>query len=119
MPAGSASRLLVQAGHLKSHAQVNAAGGDASQVVLPDIGIIGNTHMTMMDNNSEQLADLIEKWIRTHVRNVKGSYHEHQPSAPDSMEMERACPHPHGCPQGHGPGAPGAVLVTRTSTSPA
>jgi hypothetical protein len=52
-----------------------SAGGDASQIVVPGIGIIGNTHMMMMDNDSEQIADLIERWIRTHVRNVKGPYH--------------------------------------------
>ncbi len=47
------------------------------QIVLPDIGIVGNTHMMMMDNNSGRIADLVEKWIRTHVRHVKGSYHQH------------------------------------------
>lgn len=62
---------------LDTSAQVNAAGGDAMQIVLPDIGIVGNTHMMMMDNNSERIADLVEKWIRTHVRHVKGSYRRH------------------------------------------
>jgi pimeloyl-ACP methyl ester carboxylesterase len=58
---------------LDTGAQVNAAGGDASQIVLPNIGIVGNTHMMMMDNNSEQIADIVEKWIRGHVRHVIGS----------------------------------------------
>lgn len=55
-------------------AQVNAAGGDASVVVLPDNGIIGNTHMMMMDDNNEEIADLMEAWINNHVPGVKGAY---------------------------------------------
>ena len=54
--------------------QVNAAGGDATVFVLPDNGIIGNTHMMMMDSNSEEVADLIESWIQNHVPGVKGAY---------------------------------------------
>jgi hypothetical protein len=54
--------------------QVNAAGGDATVFVLPDNGIIGNTHMMMMDNNNEEIADLIETWIQNHVPGVKGAY---------------------------------------------
>ena len=30
---------------------------------LPDIGIKGNTHMVMMDKNSDQVADVIQKWL--------------------------------------------------------
>lgn len=47
--------------------QVNAAGGNATVYVLPDHGIEGNSHMMMMDNNSEELADIIEDWIRDNV----------------------------------------------------
>jgi pimeloyl-ACP methyl ester carboxylesterase len=54
--------------------QVNAAGGDGKQIVLPDVGIIGNTHMMMMDRNNEQIADLIENWVSTHVHGVRGRY---------------------------------------------
>ena len=46
-------------------------GGDASQIVLPDMVIIGNTHMKMLDNNSEQIANIIEHWIARHVRHVR------------------------------------------------
>jgi pimeloyl-ACP methyl ester carboxylesterase len=53
---------------------VNAAGGNASVLVLPDQGIIGNTHMMMMDNNNEQIAGLIETWIQNNVPGVKGKY---------------------------------------------
>ena len=55
-------------------AQVNAAGGNGTVLVLPDAGIRGNTHMMMMDDNSEQLAVIIEDWIQTNVPGVKGKY---------------------------------------------
>jgi hypothetical protein len=32
-------------------------------VDLPDVGIRGNSHMLMMDKNSDQVADLIQKWL--------------------------------------------------------
>jgi hypothetical protein len=47
--------------------QVKAAGGDAEMMYLPEMGIKGNSHMLMQDRNSDQLADLILKWIDTHV----------------------------------------------------
>jgi pimeloyl-ACP methyl ester carboxylesterase len=46
---------------------VNAAGGNAKVVPLPTLGILGNSHMMMMDNNNEQIADIIESWIRKYV----------------------------------------------------
>jgi pimeloyl-ACP methyl ester carboxylesterase len=55
-------------------AQVNAAGGDGTVLVLPDVGIAGNTHMMMMDSNNEQIADIVESWINEHVPGVKGRY---------------------------------------------
>jgi len=30
---------------------------------LPDVGIKGNSHMVMMDKNSNVVADLIQKWL--------------------------------------------------------
>jgi pimeloyl-ACP methyl ester carboxylesterase len=55
-------------------ALVNNAGGDATNFVLPDHGIFGNTHMLMMDNNNEEIANFIENWISTHVVGVNGVY---------------------------------------------
>jgi pimeloyl-ACP methyl ester carboxylesterase len=46
-------------------------GTDASTVVLPEVGIRGNGHMMMMERNSEQLAELVESWIKKHVGNIK------------------------------------------------
>jgi pimeloyl-ACP methyl ester carboxylesterase len=40
-----------------------AGGGSIDLVDLPDVGIKGNSHMVMMDKNSDQVADLIQKWL--------------------------------------------------------
>lgn len=42
---------------------VNDAGGDVSLVVLPKVGIKGNTHFPMSDLNNEQIADLMYNWL--------------------------------------------------------
>jgi hypothetical protein len=41
----------------------NAAGGKAEVLVLPEIGIKGNRHMLMQDNNSLDIADILLDWI--------------------------------------------------------
>lgn len=41
----------------------NAAGGKAEVLVLPEIGIKGNTHMLMQDDNSLDIADILLDWI--------------------------------------------------------
>jgi pimeloyl-ACP methyl ester carboxylesterase len=48
-------------------AAANAAGGKAELLVLPDIGIKGNTHMLMQDDNSLDIADILLDWIGKHV----------------------------------------------------
>jgi hypothetical protein len=52
---------------------VNAAGGDAQMMYLPEMGIRGNSHMLMQDKNNLQLADLILGWIDQHVENKKAA----------------------------------------------
>jgi pimeloyl-ACP methyl ester carboxylesterase len=42
---------------------IKQAGGSVDLIDLPDIGIKGNTHMMMMDKNSDQVADVIQKWF--------------------------------------------------------
>ncbi len=42
---------------------LKAGGGGVDLVDLPDVGIKGNSHMMMMDKNSDQIADLIQKWL--------------------------------------------------------
>jgi pimeloyl-ACP methyl ester carboxylesterase len=51
--------------------QLNAAGGDATMMHLPKYGQFGNSHMLMQDKNSNQVADLILKWIDEHVESKK------------------------------------------------
>lgn len=53
-------------------ASFKQAGGNAQFVLLPDLGIKGNSHMMMMDNNNLELADILETWI---VRNVERDKH--------------------------------------------
>jgi hypothetical protein len=48
--------------------QINGAGGDITFLSLPAIGIHGNSHMMMMDNNNLQIADILIEWIDKHVR---------------------------------------------------
>lgn len=48
-------------------AAANAAGGKAELLVLPDIGIKGNSHMLMQDDNSLDIADILLDWIGKHV----------------------------------------------------
>ena len=40
-----------------------AAGGKADTFDLPKMGITGNTHMLMMDRNSDEVAKLINDWL--------------------------------------------------------
>ncbi len=42
---------------------LKAAGGHIDIVDLPDIGIKGNSHMIMMDSNSDAVAGLVQKWL--------------------------------------------------------
>ncbi|NLR82916.1 alpha/beta hydrolase [Chitinophaga eiseniae] len=50
---------------------VNAHGGDATIVHLPETGIKGNTHFIMSDLNNKEIADLIEEWLKEKRLNEK------------------------------------------------
>ncbi|HMU46191.1 MAG TPA: alpha/beta fold hydrolase [Chitinophagaceae bacterium] len=43
---------------------VNAYGGDATIVYLPDMGIKGNTHFIMSDLNNATIAETVAKWLK-------------------------------------------------------
>lgn len=45
----------------------NAAGSKSELLLLPDIGIHGNTHMLMQDDNNLDIADLLLDWIAKHA----------------------------------------------------
>jgi hypothetical protein len=42
---------------------VRAAGGVVDVVDLPAAGIRGNSHMIMMDRNSDAVAALVQDWL--------------------------------------------------------
>jgi hypothetical protein len=42
---------------------LRAAGGYVDIVDLPERGITGNSHMIMMDRNSDQVAALVQQWL--------------------------------------------------------
>jgi len=44
--------------------EVRKAGGRYDVVDLPKIGIRGNSHMMMMDKNSDQIAGVIQDWLQ-------------------------------------------------------
>ncbi|QGY05901.1 esterase [Methylobacterium mesophilicum SR1.6/6] len=48
-------------------AAANAAGGKAELILLPEIGIHGNSHMLMQDKNSLDIADWLSGWIEKRV----------------------------------------------------
>ncbi|GGG24295.1 esterase [Caldovatus sediminis] len=43
--------------------RVRAAGGTVEVLDLPERGIRGNSHMIMMDRNSDQVAGLVQDWL--------------------------------------------------------
>ncbi len=47
-----------------SVATIQAKGGPAKFLLLPELGIKGNSHMMMVENNNLQIADLIMDWIK-------------------------------------------------------
>lgn len=53
----------IRANQLKFGEQVKAAGGKFEVINLPQAGIKGNSHMIMMDRNSDQVAGLIQEWL--------------------------------------------------------
>ncbi len=48
-------------------AAANAAGGRAELILLPEIGIHGNSHMLMQDKNSLDIADWLSGWLDKRV----------------------------------------------------
>ena len=50
------ARLMVQA--------INRHGGTAANVMLPDLGIRGNTHFPMSDLNNGAIADLLSQFLK-------------------------------------------------------
>lgn len=49
---------------LRFAADLKARGGDVEVIELPKIGIMGNDHMIMMDTNSDEVAAVIQDWMK-------------------------------------------------------
>jgi len=47
---------------------IKGGGGQATFLLLPEMGVMGNSHMMMMDRNNLQVAGLIRKWVGENVR---------------------------------------------------
>jgi hypothetical protein len=47
-------------------AQIQGAGGTADTLELPATGIHGNSHMLMMDTNSDEIAAQVQAWLAAH-----------------------------------------------------
>ena len=60
---GSSALGQDPAEHVDYVGLIKGAGGSVDFVDLPDIGIKGNTHMLMMDKNSDEVAEVIQKWL--------------------------------------------------------
>jgi pimeloyl-ACP methyl ester carboxylesterase len=44
-------------------AAFKVGGGNIEVIDLPDVGLKGNSHMVMMDKNSDEVAGLIQRWL--------------------------------------------------------
>ena len=52
--------------------RIKSAGGQAQMLSPAETGMKGNSHMIMQDKNSQQIADLILKWIEERVSKRSG-----------------------------------------------
>jgi hypothetical protein len=43
--------------------RATGAGVKSDWIDLPTLGIKGNSHMMMMDRNSDQIAEVVAKWL--------------------------------------------------------
>ena len=44
---------------------IRDSGGSADVINLPQIGIKGNSHMMMMDKNNQQIAEIMQEWLKS------------------------------------------------------
>lgn len=45
---------------------INRHGGNAKNVMLPELGVRGNTHFPMLDLNNVRIADLLSQFLKEH-----------------------------------------------------
>jgi len=58
-------RILVEQFKLFAEA-INNHGGNAVNVILPEVGVFGNTHYPYADTNIKEVADQIKIWMAQH-----------------------------------------------------
>lgn len=58
------ARLFVQA--------LNSRGGDASVLLLPDVGLYGNSHFMFSDLNNVEVADQMSLFLRAKALDIPG-----------------------------------------------
>lgn len=75
------SRRIILQTSLQFAEVINAHGGDAEVLILPDIGIVGNTHFPMIDNNNVEIADLLSDFLHEKGLGSRGSKHGEDQSA--------------------------------------
>jgi hypothetical protein len=49
-------------------ASLNAVGGNALDVYLPDVGLPGHSHLLMMDKDNLKIADFIIDWLQHNLK---------------------------------------------------
>ena len=54
---------MIKAGAVSFAEAYNSAGGDATVIDLPAIGITGNSHFMFQEMNNQVIADHIEAWL--------------------------------------------------------
>ena len=64
---------------------VNKYGGDATLVVLPEIGIKGNTHAPFADLNNLEIAAHLEQWLQS--KGLDGRSAPHNGPGKKSVDM--------------------------------
>lgn len=62
-----AGNIAYEGNMRRLHQHVRQVGGDSTWMELPKLGIRGNTHAMMLEDNSRQIADLVCDWIKAHV----------------------------------------------------
>ncbi len=83
---GDARRLGCQS----TVAKFKNAGGKSQFLLLPDMGIRGNSHMLMMDNNNIKLADILLDWVHKNVERKNGG-HDHDDDDHDCDRDRGGC----------------------------
>lgn len=55
--------IAYKADAMKHAERIRALSGIADTFDLPEMGVRGNSHMPMMDDNSEEIADIVLNWL--------------------------------------------------------